>query len=106
MRQLRLPADLPGGHYELTVTLSTNDHLEYSHDREPIGSVITIGMVDMVRMDDEDSVEHDHSEENHTPPVVADDATVEILHGVGRQRDRSLTLGVCQPPLSASKRIG
>jgi len=40
----QLPHDAVDGHHELTVTLSTNDHLEYAHNGEPIGESIMFGM--------------------------------------------------------------
>jgi hypothetical protein len=42
--EFQLPHDVVDGHHELTVTLSTNDHLEYAHNGEPIGESIMSGM--------------------------------------------------------------
>lgn len=42
--EFKLPRDVADGIHELTVTLSTNDHLEYAHNGEPIGESIMAGM--------------------------------------------------------------
>lgn len=63
---------LPDGSHELTVTLSTNDHLEYSSNGEPIGASVMVGTDDGSQ-----SMGHDPQW-----PAIPVGATIETVHGV------------------------
>jgi len=84
--EFRLPDDVVSEDHVLTVTLSTNDHLEYAEDGEPVGETIMVGMQDGDSHADESAAEH------HTPPVVPGDSVIETLHGVVIDIDGDLTM--------------
>jgi hypothetical protein len=83
--EFQLPHDVVAEHHVLTVTLSTNDHLEYTKDGEPVGESILVGIQENNALADESAVEH------HTVPVVPDDSVIDVLHGVVVDIDGDLT---------------
>jgi hypothetical protein len=83
--EFRLPDDVVAERHVLTVTLSTNDHLEYAKDGEHVEESILVGMQDEDVHADESAVEH------QTAPVVPDHSVIDVLHGVVIDIDGDLT---------------